>query len=82
MGWMIGVLGFDLGWGLEIFFTMFRMALGPTHTPLQWVPAALTLGVKQPVHEADPSPPSSAKVKECMELYIHSPNMPSWHGAH
>jgi len=27
------------------------------------------------------SPPSSAKVKECMELYLHSPNMPSWCGA-
>jgi hypothetical protein len=25
--------------------------------------------------------PSSAKVKEWMELYLHSPNMPSWHGA-
>jgi hypothetical protein len=23
-----------------------------------------------------------AKVKECMELYFHSPNMPSWCGAH
>jgi hypothetical protein len=24
--------------------------------------------------------PTSAKVKECMELYLHSPNMSSWHG--
>jgi len=28
-------------------------------------------------HEADHSPPSSADV-ECVELYLHSPNMPSW----
>jgi hypothetical protein len=40
------------------------------------VPLAFHLG-----HEADHSPPSSAKVKEWVELYHHSPNMPSWHGA-
>jgi hypothetical protein len=31
--------------------------------------------------EADHSPPSSAEVKEWVELYLHSPNMPSWRGA-
>jgi hypothetical protein len=31
--------------------------------------------------EADHSPPSSAGVKEWVELYFHSPNTPSWHGA-
>jgi len=31
--------------------------------------------------EADHSPPSSAEVKECVELYLHSPNKPSWRGA-
>jgi hypothetical protein len=31
--------------------------------------------------EADHSPPSSADVKEWVELYIHSPNAPSWRGA-
>jgi hypothetical protein len=25
--------------------------------------------------------PSSAEVKECVEQYLHSPNMPSWCGA-
>jgi hypothetical protein len=30
--------------------------------------------------EADPSPPSSAEVKEWVELYLHSPNAPSWRG--
>jgi hypothetical protein len=38
-------------------------------------------GVKQPGREADHSSPSSAEIKECVELYLHSPNMPSWHGA-
>jgi hypothetical protein len=31
--------------------------------------------------EADHSPPSSADVKEWVELYIRSPNTPSWRGA-
>jgi hypothetical protein len=31
--------------------------------------------------EAGHSPPSGAEVKEWVELYLHSPNMPSWHGA-
>jgi hypothetical protein len=30
--------------------------------------------------ETDHSPPSSAEVKELVELYLHSPNTPSWHG--
>jgi hypothetical protein len=32
--------------------------------------------------EADHSAPSSAEVKEWAELYLHSPNTPSWRGAH
>jgi hypothetical protein len=74
MGWMIGVLGFDSWWGLGIFLftTMFRMALGPTQPPIQWVPGALSLDVKQLGREADHSPPSSAEVKECVEVYLHS----------
>jgi hypothetical protein len=31
--------------------------------------------------EADHSPPSSAEVKEWVELNLHSPNTPSWCGA-
>jgi hypothetical protein len=31
--------------------------------------------------ETDHSPPSSAEVKELVELYFHSPNTPSWRGA-
>jgi hypothetical protein len=40
-----------------------------------------SLGVKLPGREADHSPPSTAEVKECVELYLHSPNKPSWRGA-
>jgi hypothetical protein len=59
---------------------MFGVALGPAQHPVQWVPGALSLGVKWPGHVADHSPPS-AKVKECVELYLHSPNTSSWRGA-
>jgi len=44
------------------------------------MPGTVSLGV-QPGCEADNSPPSSADVKECVELYLHSPNMPPWRGA-
>jgi hypothetical protein len=30
---------------------------------MQWVPGIISLGVKWPVHEADHSPPTSAKIK-------------------
>jgi hypothetical protein len=32
-------------------------------------------------NEADHSHPCSVKVKELVELYLHSPNTPSWCGA-
>jgi hypothetical protein len=51
----------------------FTHLTGPTQLPIQWVPGALSLGVKRPEREADHSPPSSAEVKECVELYLHSP---------
>jgi hypothetical protein len=36
---------------------------GAHQPPIQWVPGALSLGVKRPRREADHSPPSSAEVK-------------------
>jgi hypothetical protein len=80
MGWMIGVQ-FPVGVGIFLFSIMSRLALGPTQPPIQCVPGALSLGVKQLGHEADHSPASRAKVKEYMEVYLHSPNMPQWHGS-
>jgi hypothetical protein len=62
--------------GIFLFTTASRTALGPTQPPIQWVLGALSLG-----READHSLPSSAEVKEWMELYLHSPNTPSWRGA-
>jgi hypothetical protein len=45
------------------FTTASRPAVGPTQPPIQWVPGALSLGIKQPRREADHSHPSSADVK-------------------
>jgi len=83
MGWMIRVLEFNSrrGLGIFLFTSVSRTALGPTQPLIQWVPGSISLGVKRPGHESDHSPPSSAKVKGWVELYIHSPNTPSWRGA-
>jgi len=58
--------------GIFLFTTVSRPALGPTQPPVQRVPWVLSVGVKLPGREADQSPPSSAEVKECVELYLHS----------
>jgi hypothetical protein len=44
----------------------------PTLPPIQWVLGALSLWVKQPGHEADHPPPSSAKVKIAL-IYTSTP---------
>jgi hypothetical protein len=46
---------------------------GAHQPPIQWIPRDLSLGIKRLRLEADHSPPSSAKVKEYVELYLHSP---------
>jgi hypothetical protein len=51
------------GLGIFLFTTASRTAVRLTQ-PIQWVPGALSLGVKRPGREADHSPPSSAEVKE------------------
>jgi hypothetical protein len=54
---------------------------GPPSLLSNGYPGALSPGVKRLGREADHSPPSSAEVKEWVELYLHSPNTPSWRGA-
>jgi hypothetical protein len=61
------------GLGIFLFTTASRTALGPTQPPIQWIPLAPPLAVKRPGHEADHSLPSNDKVKEWVELYLHSP---------
>jgi hypothetical protein len=56
----------------RVFFAASSQVLRPTQPPIQWIPGALSLGVKRPGRETDYSHPSSAEVKECVELYLHS----------
>jgi hypothetical protein len=67
--------------GIFLFTTASRTALGPTQPPVQWIPGSLSLGLKRPGHEADHSLPSSAEVKDGVELYFRSPSTPPWRGA-
>jgi hypothetical protein len=79
----IGWSGFDSwrGLGIFLFDTVSRPVLGPTQPPTQWVPRALSLGIKRLGRETDHSRSSGAEVKEYVELYFHSPRYSSWRGA-
>jgi hypothetical protein len=46
---------------------------GQPNPPIQWVPSALSAGVKRPGREADHSPPTSAEVKN---TWIYTPTPP------
>jgi len=72
--WTIGILGFDSRWRLEIllFTTAARTVLGSTQPPLQWLPGAFPLRIKQLGCGADHSHPPSAEVKNAWN-YISSP---------
>jgi hypothetical protein len=66
-----------LTWGLH---HCVQNGSGAHQPPIQWVPGALSLGIKRLGREADRSPPSSSEVKEWVELYLYSPNTPLWRG--
>jgi hypothetical protein len=55
-----------------LFSTPSRPALGFTQPRIQWVPGALSPGVKRQGREADHSPPPSAEVKK-MWIYTSTP---------
>jgi hypothetical protein len=60
-------------WGSFLAPVLKYLFLWPTQPPIQWVPGSLTLGLKQLGREADHTLPSSPELKECVELYLHSP---------
>jgi hypothetical protein len=58
--------------GARIFFMSSRSVLGLAQPPVQWVPGALSQGVKRPEREADHSPSASAEVKKTW-IYTSTP---------
>jgi hypothetical protein len=57
-----------------------RPALRPTQSSIQWIPAAVSPGVKRPRREADHSPPTSADIKKTW-VYTLLPHTSSWRSA-
>jgi hypothetical protein len=49
-----------------------------THTAFYTMDTGSFPGLKRPGLEVDHPPPSSAEVKERVELYLYSPSGPSW----
>jgi len=49
-----------------------RSALGPSQSPIQWVPGVLSFGVKRPRREDDHAPPSSREFKNAWS-YTYTP---------
>jgi hypothetical protein len=84
----VSVIGIATGYGLDdregvgvpsagrvknfLFSTSSRPTLGSTQPPIQWVPEALSPGVKRQGREADHSPLTSANVKK-MWSYTSTP---------
>jgi len=64
---------FQQGQRFFLFVIASRPALGLIQSPIQWVPKAVSLGVKQPGHEADHLTPS-AEVRSVMS-YTSTPPM-------
>jgi hypothetical protein len=80
MGWTTGVEVRVLV-GSRIFSTSLRPFLEPTQPPIQWVPGALTPGVKRPRREAGHSQIVPSGQKKCG--YIHQlPHKPSRRSAY
>jgi hypothetical protein len=65
LGYELDDRGFDSRQRMGIFLYTIasRRALSPTQLPVQWVPGAISLGVKRQGREADHSSPPSVEVK-------------------
>jgi len=68
--------GIDSWWGRG-FLHPSRPALGPTFSPVQWVPGFFPRS-KAARHGIDHPAPCSSKFKERVELYLYLPSEPSW----
>jgi len=73
----LDVPGIESRWGRD-FPHLSRPALRPTHTASYTLGTGSFPGVKRPGRGVYHPPPSSAVVKERVELYLYSPSGPSW----
>jgi hypothetical protein len=85
------VVGIATGYGLDdrgvgvrvpvgsriLFSTLSRPALRSTLRPIQWVPWALSQGLKRPGNEADHSPPAVPRSRKHGSIHP-LPHMPLW----
>jgi hypothetical protein len=63
--------GIESRWGRDLPH-LSRPALWPTQPPVKWVPV-LSWGMVRLGRDADHTPPSSAEVKNRVELYLYCP---------
>jgi hypothetical protein len=69
MGYGLDCLGSIIGGArFNLSSTAFRPALRPTQLHIQWVPGALSLGVKRSGRVAEHSPTSSAELKNVGDI--------------
>jgi hypothetical protein len=80
MGWMTKEFWFLAGTKVLPFFITYTPAMELTHSLIQWVPGAVSPGVKWQGPEADHTPPSSVEVKNVATIspLLHTS---AWHSA-
>jgi len=71
-----GCPGIESQWGRE-FPHPSKPALGPNQPPIQWVPGLFPEGKAAGAWRRPPTP-SSAEVKERVELYLYLPSGLTW----
>jgi len=72
----VGVCYYDPGGG-EILLQPYRLPLGPSQSPIQWL-SGLFPDVKRSGHGVNHPTPSRPKVKQRVQLYLYFHSGPSW----
>ena len=70
--------GIESRWGGGARFSAPFQTDPGAHPPSYTMVTSSFPGVKRPEHDVDLLPPSSAEVKEIVELCLYSPSGPSW----
>jgi hypothetical protein len=62
--WMAEVSEFEYRYEQNLSPRSRKRLWGALKTPIQWIPGAITPGIKRLEHEAEHSPPTSVEVKK------------------